>query len=59
MPIVNVQLLEGRTPEQKKAMVKEVTDAIVRTTGAKKEAVSIVITDMKKENYGIDGDTLA
>ncbi|CAM3286859.1 2-hydroxymuconate tautomerase [Vagococcus fessus] len=59
MPIVNVQLLEGRTPEQKKAMVKEVTDAIVRTTGAKKEAISIVITDMKKEDYGINGDTLA
>ncbi|MDF0480454.1 2-hydroxymuconate tautomerase family protein [Vagococcus sp. PNs007] len=59
MPIVNVQLLEGRTPEQKKAMVKEVTDAIVRTTGAKKEAISIVITDMKKEDYGINGETLA
>ena len=56
MPIVNIQLLEGRTPEQKENLIKEVTAAVVKTTGARKEAVSIVITDMKKENYGHGGD---
>ncbi|QIL46267.1 2-hydroxymuconate tautomerase family protein [Vagococcus coleopterorum] len=56
MPIVTVSLMEGRTPEQKAAMISEVTDAIVRTTGAKKEAVSIIINDMKKENYGLGGN---
>lgn len=57
MPIVTVNLMEGRTPEQKAAMISEVTDAIVRTTGAKKEAVSIIIQDMKPENYGIAGQS--
>ncbi|MDT2815605.1 2-hydroxymuconate tautomerase [Vagococcus carniphilus] len=58
MPIVHIELLEGRTQEQKNEMVKEVTEAIVRTTGAKEEAVSIVISDMSKGNYAVGGKTL-
>lgn len=59
MPIVTVQLMEGRTPEQKAAMMKEITEAIVKTTGAKRENVSIIVNDMKKENYGLAGNSLA
>ncbi|GGI65474.1 hypothetical protein GCM10011482_11280 [Enterococcus alcedinis] len=58
MPIINIQMLEGRTPEQKEQLIKEVTDAVVRTTGARKEAVTIIINDMKKENYGHSGEVL-
>ena len=57
MPIVHIELLEGRTQEQKNAMVKEVTEAIIKTTGAKEEAVHIVITDMEKGNYAVGGKT--
>ncbi|MBP1043734.1 2-hydroxymuconate tautomerase family protein [Vagococcus sp. BWB3-3] len=56
MPIINIQMLAGRTPEQKENLIKEVTEAVVRTTGAKKEAVSIVISDMNKEDYGHGGE---
>ncbi|MFC4696622.1 2-hydroxymuconate tautomerase [Enterococcus aquimarinus] len=58
MPVVNIQMLEGRTPEQKENLIKEVTDAVVRTTGAKKEAVTIIISDMKKEDYGHGGEVI-
>ncbi|HIZ52655.1 MAG TPA: 2-hydroxymuconate tautomerase family protein [Candidatus Enterococcus avicola] len=58
MPIINIQMLEGRTPEQKEQLIKEVTDAVVRTTGARKEAVTIIINDMKKENYGHSDEIL-
>lgn len=34
MPIVNVKLLEGRSDEQLKNLVSEVTDAVEKTTGA-------------------------
>ncbi|HCM89049.1 MULTISPECIES: 2-hydroxymuconate tautomerase [Vagococcus] len=57
MPIVHIELLEGRTQEQKNEMVKEVTAAIVKTTGANEEAVHIVITDMEKGNYAVGGKT--
>lgn len=48
----------SRTPEQKENLIKEVTDAVVRTTGAKKEAVTIIISDMKKEDYGHGGEVI-
>lgn len=53
MPYIHIELLEGRTLEQKKALVKDITDAVVKNTGAPKEAVHIIIRDLKK------GDELA
>ncbi|UXS28359.1 4-oxalocrotonate tautomerase [Staphylococcus delphini] len=55
MPIVTVQLLEGRSDEQLKNLVKEVTDAVESTTHADRSAISVVIQEMKKEHYGVSG----
>ena len=55
MPIVTVKMIEGRTDEQKKALVEKVTDAVVETTGASKEAVSIIIEEMSKNHYAVAG----
>lgn len=57
MPIVHIELIEGRTQEQKDAMVRDVTDAIVKNTGAQKENVHIIISDMVKGNYAVGGET--
>lgn len=55
MPIVHIELLEGRTAEQKEALVTDVTEAIVKNTGAQTENVHIVISDMKKGDYAVGG----
>ena len=55
MPIVRIDLLEGRTQEQKRLMVEIVTQAIVESTGAKPESVSIIIQDLNKGNYAAGG----
>ena len=55
MPIVNVKMLEGRSDEQKRALIEKVTDVIVETTGAPAERVTVVIDEMKKTNLGIAG----
>ncbi|MGI6632572.1 MAG: 2-hydroxymuconate tautomerase [Bacillota bacterium] len=55
VPIVQMEILKGRTVEQKRAMVKEVTDAICRTLNAPPEAVSIIIRDMEFDNYAKAG----
>lgn len=58
MPIVQVEILEGRTVEQKRLLAQKVTQAIVESIGAPAENVSIIIRDMPKENYAKAG-TLA
>ncbi len=55
MPIITVQLLEGRTDEQKRALVEKVTAAVAETTGAPAERVSIVIEEMKQTNFAVGG----
>lgn len=55
MPLVNIKLIEGHTDEQLKALVKEVTDAVEKTTNADRNAISVVLEEMKPTHYGVGG----
>ncbi|MFJ7977796.1 2-hydroxymuconate tautomerase [Peribacillus sp. JNUCC 23] len=55
MPYVTVKMLEGRTEEQKKALVEKVTIAVSETTGASTESVTIFIEEMSKNHYAQNG----
>lgn len=55
MPIVQIDMLEGRTTEQKRALVKKVTEAISETARCPQDAVTIVIREMPKEHLGQGG----
>ena len=55
MPFAQIYMLEGRTPEQKKAVIEKVTQALTEAVGAPKEAVRVCIHDVPKENWGIAG----
>jgi 4-oxalocrotonate tautomerase len=48
-------MLEGRTDEQKKALVDKVTEAVVETTGASVDKVVVFIEEMKKNHYAVAG----
>jgi 4-oxalocrotonate tautomerase len=55
MPILQVEILKGRTLEQKREMVKKVTDVVTETLDCPKEAVSIIIREMELENFAKAG----
>jgi len=55
MPIVQIDFLEGRTLDQKRLLVEKVTQAIIESTGAPAENISIIIREMSKENYAKAG----
>ncbi|MGE0211936.1 MAG: 4-oxalocrotonate tautomerase [Parvibaculaceae bacterium] len=59
MPIIRVEMFKGRTREQKRALVKELTDTFIRTCGGKPESVQIVIVDVAKEDWGTAGVLMA
>ncbi|HSJ36896.1 MAG TPA: 2-hydroxymuconate tautomerase [Planococcus sp. (in: firmicutes)] len=55
MPYVTVKMLEGRTEDQKRALVEKVTEAVSETTGAPADKVVVFIEDIQKSNYGTNG----
>lgn len=59
MPYVTVKMLEGRTEDQKKALVEKVTAAVSETTGAPGEKVTVFIEEMSKNHYGVGGKRLS
>jgi 4-oxalocrotonate tautomerase len=57
MPFAQIYLLEGRTEDQKRALIDKVTEAIVDAVGAPIENVRVWIHDVPKENWGIAGQS--
>ena len=55
MPFAQVHILEGRTEEQKRAVIEKVTDALYEAVGAPREAVRVLIEEVPKTNWGIAG----
>lgn len=55
MPYINIQITKGATRQQKAALVKEVTDSLVRVLGKKPEYTHVVIQEIEEENWGFSG----
>ena len=55
MPIVVVNIKEGRTLDQKRAMVTKMTEVLCETMEVKESSVRIIINEMKKDNFAIAG----
>ena len=59
MPVINVQMLKGRTPEQKRSFIKQVTEIAVKSLDVPARAVTIVITESIPDDWGSGGTTMA
>ena len=59
MPIVQISMLPGRTPEKKEELMKKVTDAIYEVLEVPKDRVHIIIYEIPKENVGDGGIPLS
>jgi 4-oxalocrotonate tautomerase len=54
MPIVQIELWEGRTDEQKAQLIDAVSDAF-RVLDIRKDHVIIVIHETPRSNWGLGG----
>ena len=59
MPIIQLNVAEGRTVEQKAAAMAAITDAVVRALNVRPEQVRILIIEVSPENFAIAGETMA
>lgn len=55
MPYVNVQITRGASREQKAAIVRDVTDSLVRVLGKHPEHIHVVIQEIAEEDWGYAG----
>lgn len=55
MPIVTINLLAGRTIEQKRELVEKITEVLCNTINTVPENVQIILNEMAKENYAKNG----
>lgn len=51
MPLVEVHLLEGRTDEQKKALLAAITRAVQESIGASPESIRVWIQEFRRTEY--------
>jgi 4-oxalocrotonate tautomerase len=59
VPVIRVEMFKGRSRDQKRALVKELTDGFLRACGGKPESVTVVIADVEKEDWGTAGELMA
>ena len=55
MPVVTVELWEGRTVEQKRKLVRAITDAMIEHAEANPDALHVIIHEIPRENWSRAG----
>ena len=59
MPLVQITLARGRTPEQLTALGEKVTAAVAEAVGAPPGNVRVVISECEPEHWFVGGESLA
>ncbi len=55
MPTIRVELFAGRTLEQKRALAKALTDAVVQTLGGSSDGVDVLFYDIERHDWATGG----
>lgn len=58
MPFVSIKIAKGRTADQKRAMVKSVTEAIAATIEVDPKVIWIHIDEFDRDNFAINGQLM-
>jgi 4-oxalocrotonate tautomerase len=55
MPVVTIQMYEGRTVEQKRELAKAMTKAMVDIAKTTSDQVHVIFQDVPRTNWAQDG----
>ena len=58
MPMITVEWLEGRTPQQKEELAETMTTTFVEIAKVRPEQVWIVFKDVKRSDWAMSGKLL-
>lgn len=55
MPLVRIDMWEGRSEEQKEKLIRNVSDAVARSVDVSLDHVWVILYDVPKSNWGVKG----
>ena len=55
MPVVTIEMWEGRSVDQKRKLVQAVTEAMVEHADANPDALHVIIHEVPRQNWGRAG----
>ncbi|MGB1091426.1 MAG: 2-hydroxymuconate tautomerase [Oceanobacter sp.] len=55
MPIATIQMMEGRSEDQKRRIIEDVTKALAEASESPVEAIRIIIQEVPSTNWGKAG----
>ncbi|OLO26681.1 4-oxalocrotonate tautomerase [Alkalihalophilus pseudofirmus] len=58
MPFIQVNILRGRSPEQKEKLIREMTNVAMDVLDAPEQAVRVMIQELEPEHWGIAGESV-
>lgn len=56
MPLIQVTMVQGRTVEQKHALIRALTDAMSDSIGTPKDRIRVAIYEISPDEWGIGGE---
>jgi 4-oxalocrotonate tautomerase len=59
MPIVRIEMLEGRAPERKAELLRRVTEAVAVSLAVRPEQVRVLLYELPPEHWAVGGHAIA
>lgn len=56
MPIIRVEMWEGKTKNQKRDIVKSLSNELSRITGSPLDSIYVLIEEVSKDDWGVSGE---
>jgi len=55
MPVIRIDMWEGRNLEQKDDLIREVTEAVVKALKVNHQDVVVILNEVSKDHWGVGG----
>ncbi|WP_270257039.1 2-hydroxymuconate tautomerase [Kocuria marina] len=59
MPLVDISIARGRTPEQLRDLIAKVHDAVEQSVGAAPENITVIVREVETQNWARANQTVA
>ncbi len=58
MPIVRIEMLQGRSSEDKRRLIREVSEAVSRSLSLEPDRVRVLLYELPPEHWAVGGEPL-